>query len=276
MSVIVASPDSWATAWNGDAWVWAALLLPAGLYARGVVTLWQRAGRGVGISRPQAAWFGIGWIVLAIAMVSPLDALGGQLFWLHMVQHEALMLVAAPMIVVSRPVAAIAWGLPPAIRKPFGRLLNATRLPASVRLLASPAVATVLHGAVLWAWHAPPLLALSLINDWMHHIQHATLMLTALVFWWTVLAAPIGIAWLLATLLHTSVLGALLAFAQMPWYDHYLSTAPRWGLDPLQDQQLAGLVMWVPGGLAYLVGALVLLARLLNTQPVTSLPSAHR
>jgi putative membrane protein len=261
---------------TSHAWVWAALLLPGALYVRGVMALWRRAGLGAGISRSRAVSFGIGWGALAIAMVSPLDALGGQLFWLHMVQHEALVLVAAPLIVVARPVAAMAWGLPPALRKPFAALLDVTGMTASTRLLASPAVATLLHGAVLWAWHAPPLLALSLAHDAIHHVQHVTFMLTALLFWWTVLAAPIGIAWLLATLLHTSVLGALLAFAQSPWYDHYLTTAPAWGLDPLQDQQLAGLVMWVPGGLAYLGGALVLLARLLDAQPVTSLPSARR
>jgi putative membrane protein len=269
-------PGNWLGAWSTDPWIWIALVVPAVLYLRGVSALWRRAGAGAGIAGWQPVAFGVGWLALLLALASPLDALGGQLFWVHMVQHEALMLVAAPLLVVSSPFAAIAWGMPQTWRRPFARLVERTGVPCVMRMLASPALASVLHGAVLWAWHAPPLLALSLAHAWVHHAQHASFMLTALLFWWVVLAAPIGIAWLLATMLHTSVLGALFAFAQVPWYPHYAASARSWGLDALQDQQLAGLVMWVPGGLAYLIGALALLAKMLRADPVTPSPSVRR
>jgi putative membrane protein len=265
---------------------WLALLLPAVLYASGVRSMWRRrAATGAGIRRAEAGAFAAGWLVMLLAVMSPLDALAVKSFAAHMVQHELMVLLAAPLIVLGRPVTAMQWGVPRRWRPVAAGWLRASRIAAAVAALGTPAVAAALHGTVLWAWHAPPLVEWSMASHWAHHAQHAAFLGSALLFWSAVLARgdspaspATGMAWLLATLLHTSMLGALLAFAPAPWYPHYVVAAPLAGLAPLADQQLAGLVMWVPGGLAYLVAALALLARLIRHVPpsVTTLPSAPR
>jgi putative membrane protein len=275
------------TAWNSEPGMWVALVLTAWLYAAGLRALWRHAGPGAGIGRTEATAFGLGWLALVVATMSPLDALATLSFAAHMVQHELMVLVAAPLIVLGRPLPAMLWGMPARLRPAAARLLRASGIGRLARALGTPAIATLLHAVVLWAWHAPPLVELSMASHWAHHLQHGAFFGSALLFWSAVLgtvrgpipgrraarsgarhgapeAPAIGMAWLLVTLLHTSMLGAVLAFAPTPLYPHYVVAAPTLGLSALADQQLAGLVMWVPGGIAYLVAALVLLARLLG------------
>ena len=271
--------------WSADPWLWFALVLPALVYGAGVRALWQRTAFEAGITRREALAFMAGWLVLVLSTMSPLDALASLSFAAHMVQHEMMVVVAAPLLVLGRPLPTMLWGLPPAARRRVARGLRASGLSAAVAAGSKPVVAATLHGAVLWAWHLPPLVALSTASSWAHHAQHAAFLVSALLFWSAVLArggaphAPaIGMAWLLFTLLHTSMLGALLAFAPSPWFPHYVASLAHTELGALQDQQLAGLVMWVPGGIAYLVAALALLARLTRqaSPALTPPPSAPR
>jgi cytochrome c oxidase assembly factor CtaG len=122
----------------------------------------------------------------------------------------------------------------------------------------------------LWAWHVPALFDAALRSPAMHILQHASFLASALLFWWAALGgapAParrgVAMVLLFTTMLHTGALGALLALAPAPWYPHYVDSAAA-GLDPLEDQQLGGLVMWVPGGLAYLAAGLAAAFQLLE------------
>jgi len=263
------TPDSvpaWTFTWSFDPWVVAPLLLSAALYALGIARLWSRAGRGRGISMLQATAFAGGWSTLAAALVSPLDALGGQLFSAHMLQHELLMVLAAPLLCLAQPLAAWTWALPAAARRALAAFLRCAAWRWAWRGLTAPLTAWALHAVVLWGWHAPALFEAALADTAWHTWQHGSFLASALLFWWAVLRpgqrqGAAGMAYVFTTMLHTAFLGALLSLSNRIWYPGYLSSTPALGLDPLADQQLGGLLMWVPAGLAYLVSGLALAAR---------------
>ena len=250
-----------------------ALLVAGGLiYAVGVAALWSRAGTRRGLRAADAALFVAGWSVLAASLSAPVDAWSDSSFALHMVQHEAMMVVAAPLIVLGRPLEAWTW----ALRAGFGpaslRWSRSRAMRALSATLGGSLAAWALHAIALWGWHIPPLFRAALAHPCLHLAQHACFFGTAIIYWSSALtgrerAASAGsMASLFTTMLHTSALGALLTFAPVAWYasgnDRVL------GLTALEDQQLGGLIMWVPGGLAYLVGGLALVNRWLSHERV--------
>jgi len=257
-----------------DPWIIAPLAGSAALYAIGVRRLWRRAGTGRGIARREAACFTAGWCILALALLSPIDHLGEHLLSMHMVQHELLMVVAAPLLVLSRPLEAFAWGLPAGWREPMAAGLRWRPIAAAWRAVTTTSGAFVFQAAGVWLWHVPVAFQASLANDAVHSLQHATFLGSALAFWWTVLArraaSGAGLASTFGTMLHTGMLGALLTFAPYPLYPAYPGYL---GLTPLEDQQLAGLVMWVPGGVAYLVACLALASAWLAEPRIASRPA---
>jgi putative membrane protein len=218
----------------------ALIALAALWYAAGVRRLWRRAGRGRGIARAQAASFGTGIALLALAVLSPLHEAAERLLWVHMVQHELLMVVAAPLLVLGRPMQAFAHVVP-------------LRVP---RILGDPLPAFGAHALAVWLWHMPSLFDAALASEAWHFAQHASFLASALLFWWTIAARAdlAALASLFGTMVYTGALGALLAFARAPWYPGF----------SLEDQQLAGLIMWVPAGLAYPAGALLIASRWLQ------------
>jgi cytochrome c oxidase assembly factor CtaG len=255
------------TAWSWEPLVVGSLVLSAWLYARGVQALWRTAGAGHGIARWEAAAFALGWFTLALALLSPLHQLGGVLFSAHMAQHELLMVIAAPVIVLGRPVVPFLWALPFSWRRALGALSSASPVSRTWALLTLPSIAWTLHAVAIWLWHAPVLYQATLSSESMHTVQHVSFLGTALLFWWallrglqTRLARPATVIYLFTTAVHTSLLGALLTFAPRLWYPLYDAATAPWGLTPLEDQQLAGVIMWVPAGLSYLIAALALAA----------------
>jgi putative membrane protein len=220
------------------------------------------------VSVVNAACFACGWLAAAVALVSPLDALAGRLFWVHMVQHELLMLVAAPLLVVARPIGAFGWALPPRWSQILGRLMHRRLVHRWWRALTAPLPAWSLHAAALWVWHVPALFNATQASEALHAVQHLSFFTTAIAFWWACLgrwhgrlASGAAVLYLLTTMIHTGVLGALLALSGTAWY---ASAAPAYGLTPLEDQQLGGLIMWVPAGAVYAGVGLALLARWLT------------
>jgi putative membrane protein len=215
-------------------------------------------------------WFTLGWISLVIALDSPLHELGEQLFWVHMTQHEILMLVSAPLLVLGRPLVPFLWALSPPWRERAANFGRARPFRTVWTSISAPLSAWLLSALALWIWHVPSLFDRTLNNDWIHAAQHTTFLVTALIFWWPVVnrtpAFGYGgsLVYVFTTILHTSVLGALLTFASHPWYSSYVITAPAWHLSALEDQQLGGLIMWIPAGTLLLIVALVLLVKWMN------------
>jgi putative membrane protein len=247
-------------------WLILLLLVSAALYALGVRALWQSAGRGHGVSATQALAFLSGWLVLALALLPPLDPLGAGLFSAHMLQHELLMLVAAPLMILGRPLGAWVWAVPTSWRPGIGVVTRRAWVTRSWHVLTDPLSAWVLHAAAIWLWHVPRFFTAALKYEGIHILQHLSFFVSALLFWWALLRRPsIGnpmtIVYLLTTMLHTGALGAFLIFSKIIWYPVYAQQAAAWNMSALEDQQLGGLIMWIPGGLVYVFAAVVLVSR---------------
>ncbi len=247
------------------------------LYAVGLARLWPHVRERVPLAA-RATAFGGGCVALAVLLLGPLDSAAPRSFALHMVQHEGLMLIAAPLLVLGRGMPLFLWAMPHGLRLSFGRALQSGTLRRPWEVLTAPLTAWLLHAAALWLWHAPPLFNAALRDPALHQWQHVTFLLSALLFWHAVLrrashgAQGMALLYLFTTTIHTGVLGALLTFARRPLYSSMeQGLAPWLGLTPLEDQQLGGLIMWVPGALVYVGMALWLMARWIGPERPGSL-----
>lgn len=255
------------TDWEFDPGIVIPLVISALLYALG-------SRRHVGLTRTQRFCFWTGWLSLLVALVSPLHPLGEQLFSAHMLQHETLMLISAPLLVVSRPLVTFLWALPFEWRRTLGRWSKVGPVRNSWLWLTAPLTAWWIHAIAIWVWHAPPLFDATLNSDLVHTTQHLSFFLSALLFWWALFYAHgrraygSGVLYIFTTALHTGILGALLTFAPRAWYAPYANTTQAWGLTPLQDQQIGGLIMWVPASIIYIAAGLYLFAAWLKESDV--------
>jgi putative membrane protein len=261
------APDDLWSAWEFNPGVLIPLALSAALYILG-----QR--RHFGLTTLQKISFWAGWLSLLLALVSPLHPLGEVLFSAHMVQHEILMLISAPLLVLSRPLVTFLWALPMSWRKALGRWSKRKIASHSWSFLTDPFTAWLVHALAIWLWHIPQLFQLTLRSDLAHTAQHLSFFLSGLLFWWAVFYASgrkaYGAAFLyvFTTAVHTGILGALLTFSPHIWYPAYRSTTQAWGVTPLEDQQIGGLIMWVPASLVYLGAGLALFAGWLKESEV--------
>jgi putative membrane protein len=231
------------------------------LYAIGARRLWKTRI----IRKWQVAAFFAGCASAATALLSPLDTWSDILFSAHMTQHEVLMLVTAPLMVLGRPFIVTLWALTPETR---------AKLPAFVRsvarpweLISGPFIVLLLHAAVLWIWHLPLFYEAALHNESLHVFQHLGFFLTAALFWWALihgrygrLGYGIGVVYVFATAMHTQILGALLTFASHTWYPTHAARTAAAHMHPVHDQQLAGVLMWIPFGVVFVLIGLALFA----------------
>ncbi len=276
-------PVGWQD-WNWDPVILLNLVLLFWLYQRG----WQKlqlghashSGRSSETARqrltvPWRRTVLVGAIgVLALALISPLDLLGEQLGWAHMVQHMVLMTVAAPLLMLAAPGLICLCGLPPAAR----RLCLAIRRRLGrdfQRWTWSPLAVWFLYAVATWGWHLPEFYQAALRDPWIHDLQHLTFFISACLFW-RVLLDPMGrrklagglaVLYLFTTTLHATVLGVLMTLAPVAWYGDYERTVHWWGLSALEDQQIAGLIMWMPACATYLIVAIALFAKALEERP---------
>lgn len=237
------------------------MLIPLGVtllvYLWGMRHAWGQAGMGHGISMRRGLSFLGAVLALVAALVSPLDALSEALFSAHMVQHLILMLIAAPLLVLSDYPVALLWALPRRWAHSLARRLNRSQsLNRAWRLLTHPVTAWLLFTMALWTWHASALYEAALRDPTIHVVEHLVYLLTAMLFLYVLFqhTGPnhvrygIAIPYLFATATQSGILGALMTFTTQPWYGYYATLVQAWGLTPLQDQQLAGVIMWIPGG----------------------------
>lgn len=252
--------------WTFDPGVAIAIGLTTTVYAAGVMRVWNVAGRGRGISPSSAASFAGGMIALIAALMSPLDELADQLQAAHMVQHLLLIVVVPPLVLLGEPVRGLVWGLPGSMRRKVPRLWRNRVIATSMSILVTPSIAFALHAAALVIWHMPGPYDSAVHSDLLHAAEHLCFLGTALLFWWVVLSRVpfrrlsmgMRIPYVVGMSFVGAAIGAVLTFAASPFYDVYRETAPSFGLSALEDQQLAGLIMWIPGGAAYLTAAALL------------------
>jgi putative membrane protein len=188
-----------------------------------------------------------------------------------MTQHEILMLVSAPLLVLARPLVPMLWAFPKGSRNTLANIGSSRSFRSAWLLLSAPLAAWLIHALALWLWHAPVLFIATLNSDLIHALQHISFLGSALLFWWALLENHGGrlgyggaILYVFTTAVHTSVLGAWLTFAPTVWYTPYAATAPAWHLTALQDQQLGGLIMWIPAGVLLTAIGLGLLMKLVG------------
>jgi putative membrane protein len=250
-----------------DLAVAAGLAVSATAYAVGVVRLWRRAGRGHGLGPFSITAYAAGLGTLVLALLSPLDTLADVLFSAHMGQHELLMLVAAPLLVMGRPLYVVLWALPARARTAVTGVLERASTRRAWRAIAHPVTVLLLHAAALWIWHVPSLFEGALAHEAVHAVQHAAFFVTAALFWWTLVHGRYGrlgygaaVVFVFLTGLHSGLLGAMLTFARTALYPTHEARTRAVGRDPLEDQQLAGLLMWIPAGVFLMVLGLAFLS----------------
>jgi len=255
-----APPDWRVSAW--DAAVMIGLVIGALGYAAGSRRL---ARRGARVRTVERASFWIGWATLLAAVAPPLDRAATLTFSSHMAQHELLMLVGAPLMIVGRPIVPWLWALPlPARLQAAAGLQH--RAPTWVwRAATNPIAAVLLHGAIVWVWHLPAFYEAAVRSEPIHAFQHATFVGTSVLFWGGLVYGRYGRAaygasalYVFTTMTHTGLLGALFALSTAPFYELYADRASALGIDAARDQQLAGLVMWIPAGVVLMVFGLAL------------------
>jgi len=227
--------------------------------------LYQRGRRRSEVRR-ELCFYG-GLLVVVFAAEWPVDSYADTLFWVHMVQHVLLTMVAPPLILLGRPWPRAARPLPLGARRALARAAHAGRA------VVAPVPAFVLFNGMLLLWHVPALYGLTLRNQLVHDLEHALFFGTALVFWTHL--APTSrrprlselhrIAYGLGAILVSWVLALVLALASHPLYAHYATLATRpLGLSALADQQLAAGIMWVPASVPFTIAVLVAAYRLVE------------
>ncbi len=248
-------------AWSFDPLAVALIAITGGGY------LWM-AGR-VNLAHPghphprHRTWLFIGGlVVIGVALLSPIEAYEGVLFSVHMVQHMLLQLVAAPLLLAGGPITLALRAASPTLR----RRLLAVLQSRVVHAISFPLVAWLLFAAVNWGWHFSTLYDDALENAALHYFQHASFLAAALLFWWPAIGVdpspwriphPLRLFYLFLAMPQSSFLGISIMDAPRILYPHYATNVRDWGISPLADQELGGVIMWTVGDVAFLVGMAV-------------------
>jgi cytochrome c oxidase assembly factor CtaG len=272
-----------AESWTPDLWVAAPLALSAGIYMYG----WLRLHRQVPqrLTAGRLAAFLSGLAAIAVALESPLHALGAQLLQAHMVQHLLLTMVAPPLLWFGAPQLPMLQGLPRRIlRTCVGPLFACPPLMQICQWLVLPPVAWAVFVGSTWAWHTPALYERALASEFWHHAQHVCFLASALAFWWPVvqpwLSRPVVPPWsivlyLIMADLQNTVLSAWLVFAERLIYPSYEAVPRLWGISALDDQAAAGAIMWVAGSVAFLIPVAWIVGQMLSPQGEPQKPGVH-
>ena len=271
------------SSWDWRPEVIITILVLGGLFLLG----WRRLRA---ISGPAKNWGSLGarWrpifyiislLVIGFALMSPLDVLVQQLFFMHMIQHLLLIMVAPVFLLLPNPMPFLLWGLPSRARLAAGSALNSVinKESASGRILrkiTSPFAVWFIMIAFIIGWHDPNMYNAALRSEFVHDLEHITMFIAGMLFWWTVTGAgprlhknmsrPAKVAFVLAAIPPNMALGAALAFTQEPIYSFYNDMPRLWGISVLDDQRLSGVIMWIPGSMMYFIAALVLLFLILS------------
>jgi putative membrane protein len=267
---VAVPPDArWWTQWNLDPVILLNLGALAFAYGCGLRRLRSARADAAGHGARQAWSFAVALVFLLVALVSPVDAFAGDLLWVHMVQHMVIMNLAAPLFVFGAPGRVFLWCLAPAERAAVGRARRSLFRGGVPRYLFwQPVALWTLYALVLWLWHLPSLYEAALRHQVVHDAQHLMFFVVSCLFW-RVLFDPVGklrmgrapaVLYLFLASLHATVLGVFMALAPRLWYPTYAGRTEPWGLSALEDQQLAGYIMWMPACMAYAVVAAWLFA----------------
>lgn len=276
----VTPADLWRR-WRVEPVALVLIVITATAYGVGLRRLWHNARSRRVITTRRATEFYAGILTLLVALCSPLDALADSLFSAHMVQHVLLIAVAAPLLVAGIPGVPLVWALPDASRRAFGPAWNRSGLGRLGHSLTRPFTAWALHTLALWLWHVPGPYGAALAHPAIHALEHACFLVTA-IFVWQAALRPLGhqrrdtargLLVLGGTLAQSSALGAWLTLSSTPWYYAQSVGAGAWHMTALADQQLAGIIMWIPASFIYVGAMLLILSEWLREPRATPVPA---
>ncbi len=260
--------DFWLTQWNWEPSILIGTVLITGFYLYAIGPLRKRYYPDEPVKTGQTVSFLLGMLFMFLSLVSPLDELGDSyLFSAHMVQHLVLTVVGPPLLVIGTP----GWFIKPLVRNKI-----AFRV---AKALTYPAVAFVLYNVDFWLWHAPPLYNATLENQNIHILEHLTFIVFGILNWWPIFSQSkdlprlsIGgqVLYLFLSGMPSVLLGAGLTFSP-PLYAPYIAAPRVWGISAATDQQLGGLIMWVPVSISYIVVMSVLFIRWMQQQEAKQL-----
>jgi putative membrane protein len=267
----IADGENVFTDWH---WRWDVIFV-LGIFATLYIRGWLRLRATGGEAKlSQLGFYAIALVAIVGALLSPIDELASYLLIAHMVQHELLIMLAAPFILLANPVPVLLWGLGRNPRVQAGHLLTRQSAIRRVRdLLGWMPVAWSLYVINLWAWHYPALYDAALRVPWIHDLEHVLFFFTALVFWWPViqpasLSAPIQhglrILYLFFAATQDTILAGLIALSREVLYPHYQTALRLWDLTPQEDQIGGGIVMFAVGSTTYAIAILILVNALLD------------
>ncbi|MFZ0546206.1 MAG: cytochrome c oxidase assembly protein [Candidatus Promineifilaceae bacterium] len=271
------------TSWDWRIEVILVLALAGTIYTRGWLRLRKRTAARQGRNRWQAGavWrpivYIIGLLVLGLALMSPIDVLGSQLFFMHMIQHIVLVSIVPPLLLSANPLPFFLWGMPGGIRKQFGRLLGRQgKLRLALQKFAGPGTVWVAYVIIYLGWHDPSFYNAALESELVHDLEHISFFGVAMLYWWLILGvgpvvhkpfSAIGrFIFLLMAIPPNMIAGMAIAFSHSPIYPHYEVMPRIWNISVMSDQRLAGVIMWVPGSMMYIMAALVAAARWLQDE----------
>lgn len=256
------------------------VLIPTTLFLVAYTVGWVRL-RQKSHHHQLATWWRLasywaGMVCIWLALLSPMDLLSSHLLYFHMIQHIFLTMLGAPLIALGNPMPFLLWGIPAGLRLGLGNLLSQGfgRQTAGRKFLlqtSGPMMSLVIMTFVLWLWHDRVLYNTALTVDWVHDLEHLTFFLTTLLFWWHMtLAGPyihqrlsmlMRVIYLNLATLSSALPGMVISFSTQVLYSHY-TTAPRLpaplGMSALDDQILAGVLMWVSGAMMYPMASAVI------------------
>ncbi len=259
------------------AWEWRpvvvlVMLLLMSIYVRGWWRLRHKRGAATKLAIvPRLVAYLAGMVILAAALMSPIDRLGPQLFLMHMVQHLLTIMIAAPLLCLADPFPIGLWGLPRLVRRPVARLfMRDSVVRQALRTVTQPAIVWLAFIFIYLGWHDAGAYNAALRLDWVHDIQHITFFVAALGFWWHVigngprlhakLPGWARLAFVLLVIPPNAITGAVISFAQRPIYTYYESVPRIWGISVMDDQMWGGIIMYIPGSMMFIIGGIVVLA----------------
>jgi cytochrome c oxidase assembly factor CtaG len=263
--------------WDWRLDVSAVLLLMGSLYSLG---WWRIRRQATGQQRlatgRRLVTYLIGLLMVAIALMSPVDVLSGQLFFMHMIQHKLLIVFAPALLWMANPLPFYLWGLPPRLRRRAGGLLSpASPFRRTLRAVTAPGLVWLTFVAILVGWHDPNAYDAALRSRLVHDIEHLTFFGSAMLFWWQVVGAGprlhtmsrgMRLAYVLGVVPVNMAIGVTIAFASQPIYTYYTAMPRLWGISVMLDQMISGVIMWIPGSEMYIYAALVLIARMVQSE----------
>jgi cytochrome c oxidase assembly factor CtaG len=227
-----------------------------------------------------------GLICIILALLSPVEVLSGQLFFMHMIQHMLLVMCAPPLLLISNPFPILLWGLPAKIRTVVGGLfVGNSWLRKLLKRYAGAGTIWMIFVIVYIGWHDPTLYEAALRSKFVHDIEHISFFVVSMLFWWHVtsaaprvhqnLAYGKRIAYLLVTVPVNMISGVIITFSRQPIYEYYVKIQRPWSLTVMQDQMLGGIIMWIPGSMMLIVAIIVLVVRMMASEERNSSPRLH-